>query len=247
MAHSDTPPPDHPQLPALRSDLDLRLAALAHEQGRLRGSWTARLQGMVSGDGGWSRLPPAVRREVETRIVAALERGFATRVRAPRGAVMVSGALGGAFGITGALAELPVSLVLFLQAIREEAEAAGLDPDREGVRMAAVDILLRGKVMGAEEALEASFLNARLGLAGPMVSGWAARLVPRLAPVLGQRLAAGAVPVVGALGGALANRAWAAHYRGLARVRFGLMALAEVHGVGAVVEGWKRAERLPAL
>lgn len=192
-------------------------------------------------------MPEGIRREVEGRIVSALQKAFATRLRAPRHAVVVSGALGGAFGMTGALAEMPVSLMLFLQAIREEAEAAGLDPDREGVRHAAVDILLRGQVVGVEEALEASFLNARLGLAGPMVSGWVARLVPHLAPVLGQRLAAGAVPVVGALGGALANRAWSAHYRGLAQVRFGLMALAEIHGVGAVVEGWKRAERLPAL
>ncbi|NBZ89861.1 EcsC family protein [Stagnihabitans tardus] len=240
-----------PPLPVPHRDLDLRLAALAHAQAQLRASWTGRLQGMVSGDGGWSKLPEGVRREVEARIVAALEKGFAADPHPTRGrtggAVMVSGALGGAFGIPGALAEMPVSLVLFLQAIREEARAAGLDPAREGVRRAAIDILLRGQVVGAEEALEASFLNARLGLSGPMVTGWVARLVPKLAPVLGQRLAAGAVPVVGALGGALANRAWESHYRGLAQVRFGLMALAEVHGVGAVVEGWKRAERLPAV
>lgn len=238
-------------LPVPHSDLDLRLAALAHVQGQLRASWTGRLQGMVSGDGGWSKLPEGLRREVEGRIVAALEKGFDADPRPTRGrsggAVMISGALGGAFGIPGALAEMPVSLVLFLQAIREEATAAGLDPAREGVRRAAIDILLRGQVVGADEALEASFLNARLGLAGPVVTGWVARLVPKLAPVLGQRLAAGAVPVVGALGGAFANRAWENHYRGLARVRFGLMALAEVHGVGAVVEGWKRAERLPAV
>lgn len=233
--------------PALRPDLELRLAVLAREQERLRGAMAARLQGMVRGDGGWSRLPPAVKREVEAKLGAILEKGFSARLRAPKGTILLTGALGGAFGIPGALAELPVSLLLFLQAIREEAEAAGLDPARDSVRAAAVDILLRGQVIGAEEALQPGFLDTRLGLSGPLVSGWVVSLVPRLAPILGQRLAAGAVPVIGALGGALTNRAWAAHYRGLARVRYGLVALAEVHGVAAVLEGWKRAEQLPIL
>ena len=234
-------------LPVPHRDLDLRLAALAHAQGRLRRSWVGRLQGTSVGDGGWSRLPEGLRRKLEARIADVLEKGFDARLRPSRKAVLVSGALGGAFGVTGALVELPVSLLLFLQAIRAEAVAAGLDPGREGVRRAAIDILMRGQVVAVEEALEAGFLNARLGLAGPMVSGWIARLVPQLVPVLGQRLALKAVPVVGALGGAIANGVWVEHYRGLARLRFGLMALAEDHGVEAVIAGWHRAERLPAL
>ena len=234
-------------LPVPHRDLDLHLARLAREQEALRRSLTGRMQALLPGDGGWARLPEALRQPLEARIVAILEKGFATNLHAPRHAHLVSGAIGGAFGVTGALAEMPVSLILFLQAIREEAEAAGLDPARDAVRMAGLDILLRGQVVGIEEALDLSFLNARLGLSGPMVSGWAARLVPQLAPVLGQRLAAGAVPVVGALGGALANGAWGARYRGLARVRFGLMALAEIHGAGAVIAAWKRAEALPNL
>ena len=234
-------------LPVPHRDLDLQLAALAHAQGRLRASWLSRVQGVFSGDGGWGKLPEGLRREVEGRLAQALERAFAVELPAPKGALWVSGAVGGAFGLTGALAEMPVSLMLFLSAIRAVAEAAGLDPGREGVRQAAVDILLRGQVVGVEEALDAGFVNARLGLAGPRVSGWAARLVPRLVPILGQRLAAGAVPVVGALGGALANGAWETQYRGLARVRFGLMRLAEEHGVEAVVTGWRRVESLPTL
>lgn len=234
-------------LPVPHRDLDLSLARLAHAQARLRASWLGRAQGLVSGDGGWSRLPAPIRHEIEARLARVLEAGFRADLPAPRGAVMVSGAVGGAFGLAGALVEMPVSLVLFLQILRREACAAGLDPERPGVRDAAIDILLRGQVVGAEEALDAGYLNARMGLVGPMVTGWAARLVPRLAPVLGQRLAAGAVPVVGALGGALANRAWGARYKGLAEVRFGLMALADVHGVGAVVAGWKRAEALPTV
>ena len=79
------------------------------------------------------------------------------------------------------------------------------------------------------------------------MSGWIARTVPRLIPLLGPRLAASAVPLVGALGGAVLNAAWLEHYRSLARIRFRLMALAEHHGAEAVVLAYARAQALPAV
>ena len=114
-------------LPVPHRDLDLHLARLAREQEALRRSVTGRMQALLPGDGGWARLPEALRQPLEARIIAILEKGFATNLHAPRHAHLVSGAVGGAFGVTGALAEMPVSLILFLQAIREEAEAAGLE------------------------------------------------------------------------------------------------------------------------
>jgi hypothetical protein len=94
--------------------------------------------------------------------------------------------------------------------------------------------------------LDPAFVSGRLALAGPTLSGFIARAAPRLVPVLGQRLAASAVPLVGALGGAVLNAAWLDHYRKLARIRFRLMVLAEHHGTEAVLSAFARAQAVPA-
>ena len=244
------------QLPAVIShDLELEASALAHAQARAEKSWVARSRHLGAGvEAQWARVPLRFRGEVEARVAQALRVGLGIAGAAPsfgprghRWLLIASGAAGGAAGLAGALAELPVALVLFLQAIREEARAAGLDPDREGVRLATLDILASGRAIAASEALDPSFISGRLALAGPTLSGWIARAVPRLVPVLGQRLAASAVPVVGALGGAVLNAVWLEHYRALARIRFRLMALAEHHGAEPVLRAFARAQGVPVV
>jgi hypothetical protein len=244
------------QLPALLShDLDLEAAALAHANARLEGSLVGRSRHLGAGlEAQWERVPVRVRRQVEAQVAQALAVGLGLAAAAPRigvrghrWLVIASGAAGGAAGLLGSLAEMPVALILFLQAIREEARAAGLDPDREGVRRATVDILASGRPIAASEVLDPAFVSGRLALVGPTLSGWVARNAPRLAPVLGQRLAASAVPVVGAISGAVLNAAWLGHYRQLARIRFRIMVLAEHHGPEAVLSAFARAQALPVL
>lgn len=260
------------QLPAvIPHDLDLEATALAHAQAQLERSWVARSRHLGAGvEAQWARLPARLRAEVEGRVATALSVGLGLAGALPqaggrghRWLVIASGAAGGSVGLLGALVELPVALVLFLQAIRAEATAAGLDPDRAGVRLATIDILASGRAIAAAEALDPAFISGRLALAGPglagglagglsgglsgALSGWIARAVPRLVPVLGQRLAASAVPLLGALGGAVMNAAWLEHYRKLARIRFRLMALAEHHGVEPVLAAYARAQKVPVL
>lgn len=243
------------QLPAVLShDLDLEAAALAHAQALVERSFVSRSRNLGAGiEAYWMRLPVRVRAEIEAQVAQALRVGLGIAGKVPnlgmrghRWLVIVSGAAGGAVGLAGALAEMPVALILFLQAIREEARLAGLDPDREGVRLATLDILATGRAVAATEALDPSFVSGRLALAGPTLSGWIARAAPRLVPVLGQRLAASAVPLVGAVGGAVLNAAWLDHYRKLARIRFRLMVLAEHHGAEAVLAAFARAQAMPA-
>ncbi len=244
------------QLPALLThDLDLEATALAHAQAKLEGSLVARTRHLGAGlEAQWARMPLAIRRQVEAHVAQTLLFGLGLAARAPRVGVrghrwlvIASGAAGGAAGLMGSMAEMPVALVLFLQAIREEARAAGLDPDREGVRRATVDILASGRPIAASEVLDPAFVSGRLALAGPTLSGWIARTAPRLVPILGQRLAASAVPVVGAISGAVLNAAWLGHYRQLARIRFRIMVLAEHHGPEAVLSAFARAQKLPVV
>ena len=242
------------QLPALLShDLDLEAAALAHAQARVDRSWVSRSRALGAGiEAQWARVPARFKAEVEAQVANALRIGLGIAGAAPRlgvrghrWAVIASGAAGGAVGLAGAFAEMPVALVLFLQAIRQEAREAGLDPDREGVRLATLDILTSGRAIAASGALDPAFVSGRLALAGPTLSGWIARAASRLVPVLGQRLAASAVPLVGALGGAVLNAAWLDQYRNLARIRFRLMVLAEHHGTEAVLAAFARAQAVP--
>lgn len=244
------------QLPArILHDLDLEAASLAQESARVDRSWVARSHNMGAGiEAQWARLPGHVRAKVEGQVADALRFGLGlakaapqTTARQQRWLVIATGAAGGAVGLAGALADLPVALVVFLQAIRQEARLAGLDPDREGVALASLDILSSGRVLGVAEMLDPAYVSGRLALARPALSGWIARTVPRLVPVLGPRIAASAVPLVGALGGAVLNAAWLEHYRRLARIRFRLMVLAEHHGAAAVVLAFARAQAVPTL
>ena len=52
------------------------------------------------------------------------------------------------------------------------------------------------------------------------------RVAPRLAVVLGQKLAAQTVPVLGAVAGAATNYAYTSYYTDIAHVHFGLRRLA---------------------
>jgi len=58
-----------------------------------------------------------------------------------------------------------------------------------------------------------------------------ATVAPRLAAVLGQKLAAQSVPVLGALAGATSNYVYTNYYQQVAHVHFGLRQLAINSGV----------------
>jgi len=60
---------------------------------------------------------------------------------------------------------------------------------------------------------------------GSAVQGLIAKVAPRLAVPLGQKLAAQAVPLIGAAAGAATNYVYTSYYQDMARVQFGLMRL----------------------
>ena len=65
----------------------------------------------------------------------------------------------------------------------------------------------------------------RLTVTGPAVHGLIAKVAPRLAIPLGQKLAAQTIPVIGAAAGAATNYVFTSYYQEVARVQFGLMRL----------------------
>ena len=89
------------------------------------------------------------------------------------------------------------------------------------------------------------------GLAGegaPALVRYAAQVASRFGLVVSQKVAAQAVPVLGALGGAAVNAAFMDHFQAIARAHFTVRRLERAYGREAVHEAYERerADLLPA-
>lgn len=245
---STLPAPATPPLPLAD------IAALAERQARANGPFMAlitRAGGMVERrlaalpDGWRAPVDAMVRRglTIAFGLAAGAERASDLGRNGPLAAAMASGAIGGAGGFGTALAELPFSITLILHAIRREARTAGLDPSDPAVRAEALRVFSQGGPFDADDGIDTSFLSARLSLTGPTLAKLVETAAPRLAATLGQKLALQTVPVLGAVSGAALNGAFLRYYRDMAAVRFGLMAMAQVHGAGPVAQAFATAAK----
>lgn len=153
----------------------------------------------------------------------------------------LSGAVGGLGGLATAVAELPVTITLILRAIHEVAEDHGFDPRAPEVRREALRVFASGSPLAADDGVNTAFIGSRLTLTGPALHSMIATVAPKLAAALGQKLAAQAIPVLGAVAGAGLNLTFVDYYRDLAHVRFGLLRLAQTHDPQLVARAFARA------
>ena len=195
-----------------------------------------------------------MRSQIEKLTAQALETsyGLAARApelgsRAPMVAAIATGAAGGVGGLATAVAELPVTVTLFLNTIRSVAREAGLDPNEDWVRAECLQVFAAGSPLAEDDGVNTSFVASRLALSGSAVQNLITTIAPKLAAVLGQKLAAQAVPVLGAVSGAALNAAFLSYYREVARVRFGLVKLGRIHGVELVEAEFRIAVTPPKV
>jgi hypothetical protein len=160
-----------------------------------------------------------------------------------------SGALGGAFGLAALTIELPVSTAIMLRAIAAIARAEGEDLADPAAALACLEVFglgHAGDVGGETEsgyfAIRALLARGLAQAADAMVGkgslhGGSALTVRALAPVVNrfgtivsQKLAAQAVAVVGAVGGAAINLAFAEHFQEVARGHFTIRRLERSYG-----------------
>lgn len=135
------------------------------------------------------------------------------------------GAAGGAAGLPGALVELPVTTAFLLRTIQGAAAAEGFDPEAGSVTFDCIQVFSAAGPLAEDDGADLGFVSVRLGLPGG-VNKLIAQVAPKLGAVLGQKLAAQAVPVAGAMAGAAVNYVFAGYYREMAHVHFGLRRLA---------------------
>ncbi|MCX7567629.1 EcsC family protein [Sulfitobacter sp. F26169L] len=183
------------------------------------------------------RLPAKVRQQLEATTVRALSHAM-TAAHKSRGAVpdqaswlnsavsAAMGAAGGAGGLPTALAELPVTTTLLLRVIEGVAVEYDFDPELESVRFDCVQVFSAAGPLSDDDGADLAFLTTRLALSGKAVQAIIHKVAPRLAVVMGQKLAAQTVPVLGAVAGAATNYAYTSYYQNMAHVHFGLRKLA---------------------
>lgn len=245
-------------VPVPDSDPTAAVVALAARYKRARGPVMSLVQSLGGKiENRMEALPDSVKARIETVAEDALRRsyGLAAKGRAApdlgeRGHLAIAslaGAAGGLGGLPTALAELPVTVTVIFHAIQKVAEAHGFDPDDPQIRAEALRVFAAGSPLAEDDGVNTTFLGARLTITGPALNRLIAAVAPRLATVLGQKLAAQAVPVLGAAAGAALNYAFLAYYRELAHVRFGLLRLVRAHDPQRILAAFAEAVGQPGV
>lgn len=177
----------------------------------------------------------------------------------------VTGAGGGFFGVAGLPVELPATTMVMLRSIAKVAAEEGADLNDPSTRMECLAVLSFGSKPLAE--MESSYFTTRLAMAvtvrqaAAFVAAHSARevsdaLLRGTAPALlklmtivaarfqvavTEKVAAQAIPVVGAALGALTNAAFTDHFNRVAHFHFGIVKLERLHGAAAVQAAYEEA------
>ena len=158
-----------------------------------------------------------------------------------------SGAAGGAFGLPAVAVELPLSTILILRSVADIARRHGEDLSQLEARLACLEVFALGSGRNAaeDEGTEIGYLAVRAGLAkhvsdatkhlarkgltepaAPPLVRFIGAIAKRFGVVVSEKVAAQAVPIIGAAGGALLNTFFIDHYQDVARAHFTIRARA---------------------
>jgi hypothetical protein len=223
-------------------DVEARLSELARRH-RSAGGLGMRLVSLAGGtaENLLERLPDKVKDRLEGATKAALEKAL-DAAAVSRGVVpdkgdwlnsvvtAALGAAGGAGGLPTALAELPVTTTILMRAIQGIAAEHGYDPTDDATRADCVRVFASAGPLTNDDAADLGFLAARVTITGRALEGLISKVAPRLSAVFGQKLAAQAAPVAGAVTGAWINYVFTSYYQEMARVHFGIRKLADESG-----------------
>ena len=166
----------------------------------------------------------------------------------------LSGAVGGAFGLATLAVELPVSTTLMLRSIAQIAREEGEDIETPEGALACVQVFALGGRGGSSTGLaESGYFAVRTALAktmseaaryagskalldeaAPALIRFSAQIAARFGIVVSQKVAAQAVPILGALGGAAVNTAFMNHFQSTARGHFTVRRLERAYGKESV-------------
>jgi hypothetical protein len=170
-----------------------------------------------------------------------------------RALATASGAAGGAFGLATLPIELPVSTVIMLRSIADIARSEGEAPSNPETALSCVQVFALGGRAGSADASESGYFAVRSILAksvteaarfigergvieegAPVLVRFITLIASRFGIVVTQKVAAQALPIVGALGGAVVNYVFVEHFQEMAQGHFTVRRLERVYGRDAV-------------
>jgi hypothetical protein len=173
-----------------------------------------------------------------------------------------SGAAGGAFGFAALPIELPASTVVMLRAIADIAKAEGEDLHDPQVALACLEVFALGSRTPSDGGLEGGYFAVRGLLArtvseaarymvgrgvvdetAPILVRFLGMIASRFGVVVTQKVAAQAIPALGALGGAAVNYAFVDHFQSIARGHFIVRRLERAYGPAVVRAAFERLRR----
>jgi len=185
-----------------------------------------------------------------------------------KAAVLLSGAAGGAFGLASLPVELPVSTTLILRSIADIARREGENLSDPDALLACLEVFAFGGRENGHDFTESGYFATR-GLfarsvseaarylvgrtmtdeASPVLVRFLAQVGSRFGVVVSQKLAAQAIPVLGAAGGAAVNFAFLTHFQRIAHGHFTVRRLERIYGqapIRALYERLAQKERASA-
>lgn len=205
---------------------------------------------------------------VEVSLRKALEFAVLTmgkkRTRGPRArlhkmAAIGSGAMGGAFGLVGLPLELPVSTTIMLRSVAAIAAHEGEDLSDMEARLNCLQVFALGGPSKSDDAAETGYYAVRAVMAktiseaatfiaerglvregAPALVRFMSAIGSRFSTAVSEKIAAGAIPALGAAGGALVNAVFMEHFQNMAKGHFTVRRLERKYGIEAVREAYSR-------
>ena len=173
--------------------------------------------------------------------------------------VSVSGAGGGAFGLPALALELPISTTIMLRSIADIARSEGEDLNDPHVKIECIQVFALGGSSKNDDASETGYFAVRTALArtvsdaaqhiaskgltqksAPVLLRLISRVSSRFGVVVSEKVAAQAIPLIGAAGGALINSLFINHFQDVARGHFIIRRLEKRYGETEVRKQYRR-------
>lgn len=199
-----------------------------------------------------------VNKAVNLSLNKALEFAVKTMNRTTRGGskeahhrigAAVSGGVGGLFGFSSLVIELPISTMIMLRSIADIARDEGENVKSPETQLACLEVFALGGNSKSDDMADTGYYAVRTALAklmneaakyiaekgvieegAPVVVKFIMRIAARYGIIVSEKVAAGAVPVLGAISGATINTIFINHFQDMARGHFTVRRLERTYG-----------------
>jgi hypothetical protein len=191
-------------------------------------------------------VPASVSQEITAAalnaIKLALKAALLTMRRKPKAAskllhkalATATGAAGGAFGLPALPVELPISTLIMFRSIADIARSEGENLSAPETALSCVEVFALGGRAGSTDPSQSGYFVVRTALAKSVTEAALVRFLTqvgaRFGLTLGEKVAAQAVPVLGALGGGAVNYVFIEHFQAMAQGHFTVRRLERKYG-----------------